>query len=105
MTIPMTIRSMSGARAKPPRHRLAHLPGEDGWPIFGNTLAAVRDPVGHADAMYRKYGAVYRDHLFGVRSVAMLGPEANELVLFDRDNNFSSSKGWGFLLDRLFPRG
>jgi cytochrome P450 len=35
----------------------------------------------------------------------MLGPEANELLLFDHDKNFSSSKGWGFLLDRLFPRG
>ena len=105
MTIPMTIRSMSGARTKPTRHTLAHLPGEDGWPIVGNTLAALRDPVGHADAMYRKYGAVYRNRLFGVRGVTMLGPEANELVLFDRDNNFSSSDGWGFLLDRLFPRG
>ena len=30
---------------------------------------------------------------------------ANELVLFDREKNFSSSHGWGFLLDRLFPRG
>jgi cytochrome P450 len=48
------------------------------------------------------YGVRY---LFGVRSVAMLGPEANELVLFDRDKNFSSSDGWGFLLGRLFPRG
>jgi cytochrome P450 len=55
--------------------------------------------------MYHKYGPVYRDHLFGVRSVAMLGPEANELVLFDRDKNFSSADGWGYLLDRLFPRG
>jgi cytochrome P450 len=55
--------------------------------------------------MYRKHGPVYRDYLFGVRSVHMLGPEANELVLFDREKNFASSNGWGFLLDRLFPRG
>ena len=26
-------------------------------------------------------------------------------VLFDRDKNFSSSVGWGYLLDQLFPRG
>jgi cytochrome P450 len=55
--------------------------------------------------MLQKYGPVYRDHLFGIRTVAMLGPEANELVLFDHDRNFSSSNGWGSLLDRLFPRG
>ncbi len=105
MTTPMTSGSTSVAHAKPRRRPLAHLPGEDGWPIVGNTLAALKDPVGHVEAMYRKHGPVYRDRLFGVRSVAMLGPEANELVLFDRDKNFSSSDGWGFLLDRLFPRG
>jgi len=73
--------------------------------MVGNTFAALKDPVRHAEVMYRKYGPVYRDHLFGVRNVAMLGPEANELVLFDRDKNFSSAHGWSFLLDRLFPRG
>ena len=105
ITMPMTSGSTSVEHIKPLRPPLAHLPGEDGWPIVGNTFAALKDPVHHVEAMYRKHGAVYRDHLFGVRSVAMLGPEANELVLFDRDKNFSSSKGWGFLLDQLFPRG
>ena len=95
----------ASAGVRPRRHPLAHIPGEDGWPILGNTLAALKDPVAHVESMFRKYGPVYRDHLFGVRSVALLGPEANELVLFDRDRNFSSSQGWGFLLDRLFPRG
>jgi cytochrome P450 len=87
------------------RDTLAHIPGEDGWPIVGNTFHALRDPVRHTEKMHQKYGAIYRESLFGVRSVAMLGPEANELVLFDHDKNFSSSQGWGFLLDRLFPRG
>ena len=105
MTMPMTSGSTSVEHTKPRRPPLAHLPGEDGWPIVGNTFAALKDPVRHVEAMYRKHGPVYRDHLFGVRSVAMLGPEANELVLFDRDKNFSSSMGWGFLLDQLFPRG
>src|SRR5262245_52165508 len=105
MVMPMSSGSAWGARAKARRHPLAHIPGEDGWPIVGNTFAALKDPVGHIQAMYRRHGPVYRDHLFGVRSVAMLGPEANELVLFDRDRNFSSSHGWGYLLDRLFPRG
>src|SRR6266536_1204062 len=105
MTMPVTSRSTAGTHPEPQRDPLAHLPGEDGWPIVGNTFAALKDPVGHAEVMFRKYGPVYRDHLFGVRSVAMLGPEANELVLFDRDKNFSSADGWGYLLDRLFPRG
>ena len=94
--------TLSGLRGQ---SSLAHLPGEDGWPLVGNTLAALKDPAAYVQSMYQKYGPIYRDHLFGVRSVALLGPEANELVLFDRDKNFSSSVGWGFLLDRLFPRG
>jgi cytochrome P450 len=105
MTMPATGRPATAAQAKPQRHPLAHIPGEEGWPIVGNTFAALKDPVGHAEVMHRRHGPVYRDRLFGVRSVAMLGPEANELVLFDRDRNFSSSHGWGYLLDRLFPRG
>jgi cytochrome P450 len=84
---------------------LDHIPGEDGWPIVGNTLSVLRDPLAAANAMYRRYGPVYRSRLFGYRSVALLGPEANELVLFDRDKTFASHGGWGPLLDRLFPRG
>jgi cytochrome P450 len=86
--MPVTNALNSGAHVGRQRHSLAHLPGEDGWPIVGNTLRALKDPVAHIHAMHGKHGAVYRDHLFGVRSVAMLGPEANEHVLFDRDKKF-----------------
>src|SRR5262245_30704904 len=105
MSMPIASNANSNIGTGAPRNRLAHLPGEDGWPIVGNTFAALRDPVGHVALMHRKHGPVYRDRVFGVRTVALLGPEANELILFDRDKNFSSADGWGFLLDRLFPRG
>jgi cytochrome P450 len=95
----------AGPQTKRQRRALIHLPGEDGWPVVGNTLAALKDPLRHVQAMYDKYGPVYRDHMFGMRSVVMIGSEANELVLFDREKNFSSSGGWGYVLDRLFPRG
>src|SRR5262245_20492170 len=105
MSMPIASNSDPNIGAKTPRNQLGHLPGDDGWPILGNTLAALRDPVDHVARMHRKHGPVYRDRLFGVHSVALLGPEANELILFDREKNFSSSEGWGFLLERLFPRG
>ncbi|KIZ38747.1 cytochrome P450, partial [Rhodopseudomonas palustris] len=35
----------------------------------------------------------------------LLGPEANELVLFDNSKLFSSAHGWGPILGLLFPRG
>jgi len=86
-------------------HPLDHIPGDDGWPVVGNTLTVLRDPIRAVDAMYRKYGPVYRSRVFGYRSVSLLGPQANELVLFDRDRNFSSHGGWGPVLDHVFPRG
>ena len=43
--------------------------------------------------------------MFGETSVVLLGPEANELVLFDQQKLFSSTHGWDQVLGLLFPRG
>jgi cytochrome P450 len=43
--------------------------------------------------------------MFGETSISLLGPEANELVLFDQAKLFSSTHGWGSILGLLFPRG
>jgi cytochrome P450 len=82
-----------------------HIPGNDGWPILGNSIAQLRDAPGFAKKMHAKYGPIYRSHSFGGRYVQLLGPDANELVLFDRDKVFSSEQGWGPVLNLLFPRG
>ncbi|MEQ1498717.1 MAG: cytochrome P450 [Novosphingobium sp.] len=88
-----------------PAEALDHIPGEDGWPIIGTTLELLADPIGYGHKMQAKYGNVYRNRGFGRRGVILLGAEANELVLFDRDKIFSSEQGWGPVLDLLFPRG
>jgi cytochrome P450 len=84
---------------------LAHIPGETGWPILGNTLRAVRDPIAFTNSMRAKYGPVYRNYLLGIHGVTLLGPEANEFVLFDQHRLFSSTMGWAPVLELLFPRG
>lgn len=83
----------------------AALPGEDGWPLVGNTFKVLRDPTAFGKRMRETYGSVYRNNAFGTRSVQLVGAEANELVLMDRDKLFSSEQGWGPLLNLLFPRG
>src|SRR5437868_4863945 len=91
---------------KPPkRNSLTHIPGDEGWPIIGKTLEVLADPKGHIEKHAAKYGLVYRSHLFGETSLVFLGPEANELVLFDQAKLFSSTHGWAIVLGRLFPRG
>jgi cytochrome P450 len=81
------------------------IPGEDGWPIVGTTFKVLADPAGYGKRMRAKHGPVFRSNSFGGRSVSLIGPEANELVLFDRQKLFSSEQGWGPVLNLLFPRG
>lgn len=88
-----------------PADALDHIPGDDGWPIVGNTFKMLADPAKFGWGMIAKYGKVYRNRAFGTRQVALFGPEANELMLFDRGKLFSSEQGWGPVLDQLFPRG
>lgn len=90
---------------EPSLDQLSHIPGTDGWPVLGSTLQLLADPKGVVERMAAQYGPVFRNRAFGGRSVALLGPEANEFVLFDQAKTFSSANGWGLILDRLFPRG
>ena len=96
------------ARSRParlPTAELSHIPGEDGWPLVGNTFRLLADPKGEVERHAARYGPVYRTRAFGLRTVNLLGPEANEFVLFDRQKLFSSADGWNPFLERLFPRG
>lgn len=89
----------------PKRNSLTHIPGDEGWPVIGKTLEILADPKGQIELMHAKFGPVYRSHMFGETSVILLGPDANELVLFDQAKQFSSAHGWGRILGLLFPRG
>ena len=97
--------SPANSLSPPKRGSLKHIPGDEGWPIVGKTLQVLADPKGHVEQNAAKYGLVYRTHLFGETSIVLLGPEANELVLFDQAKLFSSTHGWDLILGRLFPRG
>jgi cytochrome P450 len=87
------------------RNSLTHIPGDEGWPLIGKTFDILADPKGQAQRQAAKYGLVYRSYIFGETNIVLLGPEANELVLFDQTKTFSSTLGWGKILGRLFPRG
>ena len=96
--------NVAGARDRPAA-ALDHIPGVDGFPILGATLAILSDPPRFSRQMLARYGRVYKVNSFGYYTVTMIGPDANELVLFDRDKLFSSEQGWGPVFDQLFPRG
>lgn len=105
MTLAQQIRANPHWLPANPRNILSDVPGEDGWPVVGTTVQLLRDPPGFIRRMYDTYGPVYRSNSFGGRLVTLLGPEANELVLMDREKLFSSEQGWGPMLNLVFPRG
>jgi cytochrome P450 len=105
MSIQTADGSVAARMTSPKRGALAHIPGDEGWPIIGRTLEVLADPKGQVEKMAATYGLVYRSKVLGETSITLLGPEANELVLFDNTKLFSSTHGWGPILGRLFPRG
>lgn len=90
---------------RPNPKALRQIPGDEGWPFIGNTLKVLADPKGQVEQQAAKFGPIYRTNLFGNTSITLLGPEANELVLFDQARLFSSTHGWGPILGLVFPRG
>ena len=85
---PANVRPQHWKDANPTKADLSHIPGEQGLPVVGNTLKMLADPVGFTKSMVEKYGRVYRNNAFGGTVVALIGADANELVLFDyKDKN------------------
>ncbi len=85
--------------------QLAHIPGDGGLPVIGNTFKLLADPHGFVRERVEKYGKVFKNRAFGGWMINLIGADANEMVLFNRDKIFSSEQGWGPILDQLFPRG
>jgi hypothetical protein len=70
----------------PKRGALAHIPGDEGWPVIGRTLAVLADPKGEVERMAAKYGMVYRTKVLGETSLSALGPEAMSYCCSTRAN-------------------
>ena len=84
---------------------LASVPGKRGLPFFGILPEAVLDPLAFARRMHAAYGPVHRFHACGNWNVQLIGPEANEFVLFDEARNFSAEGGWRPVFGRQFEGG
>ena len=82
-----------------------HIPGEDGLPFFGVAYEFLTNPRGLSRRMSAQYGRAYRIRFLGQRTVSLAGADALQLVLLDRERNFSSQLGWDHSIGRLFSRG
>lgn len=73
---------------------LRHIPGPKAPPVIGHTLKIVQDSYGFHRKLMAQHGAVYKIKLLGRWRVMLCGADALEMVLLDRDSNFSSEAGW-----------
>ena len=101
--IPLIPESSYELPAKP-NAQLAHLPGPSGHWLYGNFRQLGPNPAAGLTELRARYGDCFTLGFFRNRRVlVMVGPAANELILMDRDGNFSSHWGWE-VVQRFFGR-
>ena len=81
------------------------IPGDGGLPILGNSLAWLKGPLDYMRKRYDTYGEISWTKMFGIEMVSMLGPDAAQFVLMNRDNVFSNEQGWTYFIGPFFHRG
>jgi cytochrome P450 len=79
------------------------IPIDNGLPWFGHAFAMYRDVLGMVHRLERRNGPVWETRVGSLRMINLLGPDALELVLKNRDGVFSSERGWAFYISRVFP--
>jgi cytochrome P450 len=64
-----------------------------------------RDMLGNLAAQYERHGPVVAQIGGPFRFVNLFGPDANRLVLLDREQIFSARRPWMQIMGRIFPNG
>ncbi|NOX51283.1 MAG: cytochrome P450 [Gammaproteobacteria bacterium] len=79
-----------------PNQDLRGLPGTKGFPIVGDILKMLPDPLPYLKTLHEQYGNVFYMHFaLNRKSVLLLGPDATEQVLVSQADMFSNE--WGYL--------
>ncbi|HSW11608.1 MAG TPA: cytochrome P450 [Solimonas sp.] len=85
-------------------HELSHIPGNNGWPLVGHAFQYLFNFEQFTRDYFKRYGDVARFHAFGLNFVDLLGPEANQFVMQNRDDLFRSG-AWEKMIGPFFHRG
>lgn len=89
----------------PPGSALKPIAGDFGAPFIGYGRQYITDPMTLWQKRYKQYGPVSWNGAFGMKSVAMLGPDACATVLTNKDKAFVNGPGWGLYIGKFFGRG
>jgi retinoid hydroxylase len=75
----------------------SNIPGDPFWPVVGQTLDFYYVREKFFWEQYQRHGAVFRINVMGRQAAVLVGPEANEFILKNRDSAFTMREGWFFL--------
>ncbi|NHP12245.1 cytochrome P450 [Rhodococcus sp. IC4_135] len=97
---------MSKILARPPMNsQLQPISGRSGLPLVGHALAYIRDPLALMQENWDRFGEVSWFSMVGRKWIAVLGPDACQEVLQNKDRAFVSSDGWSVLIGPFFHGG
>lgn len=88
-----------------PTDPLAHVPGDYGLPGIGHTVGFISDAQKLMLGMRSEYGRVFKTRILATDSIVFATPDAAKTVFLDRDQVFSSERGWEYTIGTLFKRG
>lgn len=85
--------------------QLSKMPGDSGVFLFGSALEMVKNPIAACRTLYDKYGEICWTKMLGMKVVMLMGPDAAQFVLQDKEGVFSNKWGWDFYIGKFFSRG
>jgi cytochrome P450 len=89
----------------PPGSGLEPVMGDPGLPVLGQTLGWMQHNLEFCRENTERFGPVFWTNALGTKLVVVLGPDAIETVLQNRDKAFSNEEGWGYFIGPFFERG
>jgi len=78
-------------------------PGDEGFPVLGETLALLFRSDTFIQERRRRYGDVFRSHVFGKPTIYLVGPEANRWMLMNEGRDVEVF--WPATVERLLGPG
>lgn len=92
-------------RSAPDNKDIGHIPGENGLPYLGKTVAVVRDLYAVTRDHVARFGPVSRIGMLGQVGVLVTGADNFQSVFLDRDRNFSTEMGYAQQLGQFYTGG
>jgi cytochrome P450 len=80
------------------------IPGTEGFPFLGEAIEQFSQDQLFYFRRFSRYGSIFRTRILWMKMVCLIGPNANQFVLKDGAEKFSSRVGWSFL-EPLFGQG